>query len=99
MTMVDDVILTKGKSGDIEFKIVKASGKISAIVKCPRCGEYGTLQRSGTGFKIQHKRRRCHFGWSAKEWDQLKEIYEIREMYQRSVHEDQRSLDLKTKIF
>ena len=89
------VILTQGKSGDIEFKIVRSSGKTSAIVKCPRCGEYGTLQRSGTGFKIRHKRKRCHFGWSSKEWGQLKKIYEIREMYRgERVGEDQTPLNL-----
>jgi len=78
---MNGVILTQGKSGEIEFRIVKGSGKVSAIVKCSRCGEYGTLQRSKTGFKIQHSRsKRCHFGWSSKEWDLLKKIYEIREM-------------------
>jgi len=86
--IMEGIILTQGKSGEIEFKVIRAGGKISAIVKCPKCGEYGTLQRSKTGFKIQHKRKHCHFGWSSREWGMLKQIYEIRERYQRRKVED-----------
>jgi len=52
------------------------NGRWTTLVKCPRCGEFGRLVRVKKKFVVVHKRGACRFGWTSKDYEYLKKIYE-----------------------
>ena len=57
----------------------RRSGRKSIFVRCPKCGEEGTLRKRKKIYEIVHDNegrwRACRFGWSSEQWEIFDRIY------------------------
>jgi len=72
--------------GGLLFYLVKVNkGKVSIVVKCPRCGRFGTLRSRGfrkvSGkrlYVVCHKDGRCDFGACSDEHEALDAVWHLK---------------------
>jgi len=85
-------VLEEGNVNGIKFRVIlhpKRRDWIQIVVKCPKCGKEGilnriTLKRRKIVFKVIHSRnptRSCCFSWTSSGYEELKEIYSKSKYY------------------
>jgi len=83
-------VLEQGTIDSIEYKIVLKKHKtISAEVKCPKCGEWGSLivirSHTSKSFKILHNKKYCYVRYTSDCYDAVDQIWKIRNEWQMKI--------------